>query len=115
MKIRKFSILNDGVYKISLYTEEWSELDLKLMEKYGEPEVDLGGSFTGPPELDLSANLVSLRAESPFTQSFDSDDYVDADERAVVWKEAVVTRIKSAVTALRANTDDFSGETVENV
>ena len=54
-------------------------------------------------------------SESPFTQSFDSRDYADADERAIVWKDEVSQRIVSAVTTLRSNADDFSGEEVENV
>jgi len=115
MKIRKYSTLADDIYKISLYTEDWSEADKNLIAKFGEPEIDLGGDFTGPPAFTLSTNLVRIMSESPFTQSFDGRDYADADDRAVVWKDEVSLRIVSAVTALRALSDSFSGEEVENV
>ena len=115
MKIRKFSTLSDGVYRVSMYTQDWSQGDLELMDKYGEPEVDQGGTFTGPPAFTLASNLVRIKSGSPISQSFDSRDYADADERAVVWKDEVSALIVSAVTTLRANTDDFSEEEVENV
>jgi hypothetical protein len=115
MQIRRFYTLNDGVYKVSIKTEKWSELDQQLMAKYGEPEIDLGGSFTGPPAFTLSSNLVKIMSESPFTQSFDSQDYADAEDRADVWATEISARIDAAVTDLRTNTDDFTREEVETV
>jgi len=115
MKIRKISIITDGIYKVTLYTQDWSEADKDLMAKFGEPEIDVGGNFTGPPAYDLSSKLVKIMSESPFTQGFDSDDYGDAEDRAEVWKDEVSARISTAVAILRGNTDDFSGEEVENV
>jgi hypothetical protein len=115
--------LHDGVYKISVKTENWSEQDQALMTKYGEPEIDLGGTFLDADVSDtsdadtftLSSNLVLIMSESPFTQSFDSDDYADAEERALLWESVMVTRIKAALTTLRANTDEFTTEAVESV
>ena len=115
MQIRRFYTLTDGVYKVSIRTEQWSQLDQQLMAKYGEPEIDLGGSFTGPPAFDLSSNLVKIMSESPFTQSFDSADYADAEDRANVWAAAISSRLDTAVTDLRTNDDDFTREEVETV
>jgi hypothetical protein len=115
MKIRKISLLTDGVYRVTLYTEDWSQADQELMAKFGEPEIDVGGSFTGPPAYTLDTNLVRIMSESPFTQGFDSSDYADAQDRAEVWKDEVSTRISTAVATLRGNADNFSGEEVENV
>ena len=115
MKLRKFYILNADIYKVSLYTQEWSEADQALIEQFGEPEIDLGGSFTGPPAFTLPSNLVRIMSESPFTQSFDFNDYADAEDRAGIWNTEIIVRIKSAVTTFRANTDDFSGEAVETI
>jgi len=115
MKIRKFSMLEGNIYKISLYTEEWSQLDQALMANFGEPQIDLGSSFTGPPAFTLAANLANIMSESPFTQTFDGDDYADAEDRADVWKTEMSARIVTAVTTLRALADEFSGEEVQNV
>lgn len=115
MKIRIFSTVDNDVYKVTMYTEDWSEGDLKLMQLFAEPEIDLGGSFTGPPAYELPSELVRIKTGSPFSQSFDARDHADADERAVVWDEAIQAKIQAAVAALRALQDTFTGEEVVNV
>lgn len=119
MKIRTFYMLVNDVYSISAYTEDWSEGDRALMEKYGEPQIDLGGTFgTGPTEFELPNRLASILSNSPFTQSFDARDYSttpDAEERADIWAAAVADRLTASVTTLRTNSDGYSRETVETV
>lgn len=117
MKIRTFYSLVNDVYAISVNTEDWSEGDRKLMEKYGQPQIDLGGTFgTGPGEFELPNRLVNILSDSPFTQSFDARDYpATAEDMADTWAAEIATRIQSAVTALRANVDGYSRETVETV
>ena len=112
MKIRTVKALDNGVYRVAISTEEFSELDNELMVKHGEPEVDIGGSFTGPPAYTLTTNLTGIKSGSPFKEAFDEQDYVDAEDRANVWASEMVTRIQTALTTLRANVDGFSGETV---
>lgn len=75
MKIRKFYTVDNGVYKAALRTEDWSQADLQLIRKFGEPEIDLGGSFSGSPNFSLSSNLAGILTGIPFTQSFDTRDY----------------------------------------
>lgn len=115
MQLRKFFSVQDGVYKVVLRTETFSELDQQLMAKYGEPEINLGGSFTGPPAYSLSGDLRRLRSESPFTEKFDIDDYADAAARATVWATEMTTRITAAMATLRANSDTFTNEEVETI
>jgi hypothetical protein len=115
MKIRTFYTLQNDVYRVKIMTEDWSEGDQNLMSLFGEPEIDLGGSFTGPPAYDLGSNLVKILSESPFTQSFDSRDYVDAEDRANVWGAEIAVRITAAVAALRAMSDSYSREDVVTV
>jgi len=114
MKIRKFFSVNNDVYKVSLTTEDWSENDLNLMARFGEPEVDVGGSFT-TPTFTLPSNLVKVKSEVPITQTFDVRDYANAEARADKWEETISARINAAVVALRTETDDFTREEVENV
>jgi hypothetical protein len=115
MNIRVFKKLDNGVYQISVHTTDWSESDKALMVKYGEPTIDLGGSFVGEtPYLEyvLSTKLVLIMSESPFTQRFDSRDAIDADDRATLWKTTIVERITYELLNLRAHDDTFTGEEV---
>lgn len=115
MKARTFKFVENGVYKVSIYTEDWSEHDVGLMVKYSEPEMDVGGDFTGAVTFELPNRLVRIRNESPFTVSFDSRDSAEAEDRADVWALTVLARLDTAVTTLRANVDEFSSESVTNI
>lgn len=117
MNLRIFKKLTAGVYQVSIYTEDWSELDRKLMAKFGEPEINLGGDFTGDPSVSytLADKLARVMTESPFFTRFDIDDYADAFDRAEVWADTVVTRITDAITTLRENSDGYTSEEVIQV
>lgn len=119
MKIRTFYRLSNDVYSVTIYTEDWSQGDTKLMDEFGEPQIDLGGDFgTGPGAFTLPNRLVSILTNSPFTQSFDARDYLatpTAPDAAEAWATEIATRLTAAVTTLRGNVDDFSSETVETV
>ena len=114
MKLRTFKEVTDNVFKSSLSTEDWSQADKELMARFGEPEVDLGGSFT-PPVYTLPANLVRVMTESPFTETFDKRDNADAETRADTWASTIRDRINTALTTLRALSDTFTEEAVETL
>jgi hypothetical protein len=116
MQIRTFKLLENNVFKVRIETADFSEQENENMVEFGEPEVEIGDDFTGPPAFTLETRLVLLKNGSPFSQSFDTRDELTpqaAEDKANVWAVEVVDRIKTAVTALRALTDDFSGETLE--
>jgi len=115
VKLRKFNTLSNDIFTVTLITEDWSQLDTQLMVKFGEPEINLGGPFVGPPEYDLDDNLVKIMSESPFVQSFDFRDHADAEDRANVWAAALTVRITAAIGTLRGQTDTFTGETVTTI
>lgn len=118
MKIRTFKSLENGVYRVVLRTEDWSQGDQTLIAKYGEPLVNIGGdlssSYSGEDFL-LDDRYVGVLSESPFSQSFDSRDYDDAEERAATWAGYVALAIRNAVVDLRTNSDGFTTESVETV
>jgi len=72
-------------------------------------------SFVPPtePTFTLPDNLELIKSDSPFAQGFDERDSADAEARADLWTAEVTTKLKAAVTALRALDDTFTGETVE--
>ena len=112
MKIRQFNQIENDVFKVVLDTEDWSELDQQLMEKFGEPEIDLGGVFTGASMYSLPHDLVKIESESPFTQGFDYRDHTTAQARATTWGIKITDRITAAVTTLRTQADTFTKEQV---
>lgn len=112
MKVRQFNEVNNDIFRVVLKTEDWSEADQQLMEKFGEPEIDVGGVFTGPPLYTLPSDLVKIASESPFVQDFDKRDHVDAQDRATVWGTNITLKISTAITTLRSQTDTFTKEQV---
>ena len=113
MKIRTFYMLSNDVYRVSIYTEDWSEGDRELMQKYGEPQIDLGGTFTGTtPHFTLPSVLKNIMSESPFGHGFDYRDTTDAKNQANAWAAEIANRITDAVDTLRNNTDSYTKEEV---
>ena len=116
MKIRTFFTLDSNVYRAALHTEDWSQRDVQLMERLGEPEINLGGAFyDGAAMFELPDTFVRIKSESPMVQGFDSRDFADADDRANVWAAEIRTRISSAIVALRALDTTFEREEVATV
>ena len=107
--------MDDGVYRIVLRTEDWSQGDLNLMFQFGEPEIDVGGSVQyldssssscyGTGLKDFGNEYVRIFHGFPYSRSFDSRDYVSLEHAISVgnaWKDAIVSRISNAVRELRA-------------
>ena len=118
MKIRTFKSVENGVYKTIIRTEDWSQLDKELMSKYGEPEVNAGGTIVSQysgADLVLPDFYVGVMSESPFSKLFDSRDYDDADVRAATWAAHMAHSIREAVQTLRESYDGFTTEEVETV
>jgi hypothetical protein len=113
VNIRTYKQIISDVFQVSIHTQDWSVDDNDLMASYGEPEIDIGGSFTGPPAFTLPSNLTRIKSGSPFVGRFDGSDYADAEDRADVWQAEVVVRLKAAIDTLRANSNDFTGESLE--
>lgn len=120
MKKRVFLEMDDGVFRVVVDTEDWSEGDVSLMEQYGEPEVNVGGEvqYTYAGELktkQFGDMYVRILHGFPYSRGFDSRDYGSvAEARAVgtAWKDIVVERINDAVSLLRENEGQFPTEEV---
>ena len=132
MKIRILKKLIDGVFDVRVQTEDWSENDVRLMVKYGEPEINLGGTFTLPPPNDGSSSssgsssyepivadlddcYARIMSESPFTYKFDSRDYDGVDNArmlASMWALEMEARIVEKVRGLRDKDSFFTTEEI---
>lgn len=119
MKIRIQKYIADDKFFIEVTTEDFSQDDLNLMQKFGEPQIDVGGLY-GVVDTDTSTwiladRYISLRQDfQPFIFFFDGRSYDDAAARATAIAAMVTTNIQTALTTLRALPDSYSGESVTN-
>ena len=124
MKIRVFSNLCNGVYRIIINTEDWSQGDLDLMFKYGEPELNVGGSVTY--DINNSNSIKTFGDEYiklfhgfPYARNFDSRDYNKNVDEAIsigtAWKNSVLTKIDGAIRTLRDKTQILPTEEINEI
>ena len=118
MKKRVFSTMDNAVYRIVVDTEDWSQGDIELMDQFGEPEVDVGGSvdymFDGEVRTkEFGHEYIRILHGFPYSRGFDSRDYgTDAqstgdrcDEAVAAgnaWKDKVLRLLDTEVESMRA-------------
>lgn len=123
MKKRVFLDMDNSVFRVVIETDDWSEGDLKLMDQYGEPEVNVGGEVQYMFEDETKTKTfgdeyVRVLDGFPFMRGFDSRDYESTGEAraiGVAWKELVLGRIDSAVMALRENVAQLPTEEISEI
>ncbi len=124
-KLRIFEGIENGVYFIRFENDltALSENDKLLMEKYGEPEINVGGTFDWTVGQDSGTftfpdQFLKVRQDFPYRRDFDSKDTAFAEhtkEIVDVYQADIVAKFTAAFVALRANADLHTGETVVNV
>ena len=123
MKIRIFRNMENSVFCVLICTEDWSQEDIKLMEMYGEPEINVGGPidymYGGVQGTKTFGNEFSRILHGfPYIRRFDTRDYSSVDEAiavGVAWKEKIVERLGAAVTELRSNLLPLPTEEVSEI
>lgn len=121
-KLRVFQSIENDVWEL-LFNNDISELsqqDAALMQKYGEPEINVGGTFLAltANEFTLPDEFVKVRSDFPIRKTFDSRaEPFDTNTQIKVegYRDEVVTRFTDAFTTLRANSDSFTKEIVYNI
>jgi hypothetical protein len=109
MILRITKALTDNKYKVTLSPENWSSQDLELMTKYGEPEVETGGTGSLLPAFSFSTYPAKIKTDFPFSREIDADAEADAEDMMDNWATEMQTRISTAMSTLRGNTDSFTG------
>lgn len=116
MKKRIYQGFDNSVFQVVVRTEDWSQGDLELMVQYGEPEVDIGGDiqylFDGETKTaTFGSEFLRVLHGFPHVRGFDARDYPNETETksleeakavGIAWKDAVLGRIDTAITSLRA-------------
>ena len=112
--IRKRTDQNHYVVAISL--EQWSDTDLKLMQAYGEPTIDVGGDFDdSTTSFSLDTNMVRLLRDFPISQRFDATELEDAEAQRDLYADTITDRIVSALAVLRARDTLVGSRTITTI
>lgn len=115
--IRENNIKDNRVKPKTVF--EFTKTELELIKRFGDPEIELGGTFSSPSvaSFTLDPNNKKLKSGSPFVEEFDAKDLSlpVAISRAKLWQETIEQRSEQAINNLRVLTDDFSGRTVRTV
>jgi len=128
LKIKKF--IENDVWKINFTLEASSmpESDRELIRKFGEPRIDIGGTYLAntPNQLVLPTKYIRVKSDLPFTQEFDAKSHplfltapIDAkastQARAYAFQNYFINAFTAAFTALRNSSDTFTGEYIANI
>jgi hypothetical protein len=121
LRIKKY--IENDIWKItfSLDTASLPESDKDLMRKFGEPTINVGGTFVDEDQTfsyTLPDKFLRVRTDLPYTQEFDSkspDFELDTSSKALAYETAFVSNYQAAFAILRSMTDTFTGERVVNV
>ena len=123
MKINSRIEIIDDEYLTLVGIQAVSPTEQEAIDRFGEPVVDVGGSFTGSltrpgagaptaVAFTLPSKQYYLPSTFPVHQTFSLADYEDADVRAEVYRQTIVARIGSARTTILARAANFVGETL---
>ena len=113
--------IENSVWKLTFTNDSnsLSETDRRLMAEFGEPTIDIGGTFlTGGNAFTLPDQHIRIKSEFPFTQEFDSTVApfnTNTQTKVLGYRDAIVAAFTAALTALRANSDTFTGQQEYNI
>lgn len=120
--IKVSQYIENDVYKLlfSIERQELSEDDRKRMRKYGEPYIQLGGTFldSTPNEFTLPEKTIKLGSGFPYLAEFDSEtEPFDTNTKTKVeaYRDEILSRIDDAFETLRDQVDTFTGEHLHNI
>jgi hypothetical protein len=119
LKIKR-TIEND-VWKIqfSIDLTTLPESDKELIRKFGEPQLNAGGTFgIAPDDYILPDKWIRVKSDLPYTQEFDSKSplfVTNIQTKAEAYQTAFKAAYARAFTALRMKADTFTGEEIYNV
>jgi len=115
MTITRRTFVQSGTYQAVLRLGDLSQEEQEAVKRFGDPLIQVGGTFAGPPEFTRESQALPLAATAAFTYAVDVADHADAADRVVVWADATVVAIKAAIDTLRTQIveDSFTDETLE--
>lgn len=125
MKLQTFIDVVDNRYRVEIRIYNTTSLEDELMDQYGEPLIEVGGSFSGTVNLPgggtqaadftLPAEQRRLKSDFPLVKYFDLDDDADSDVNARLYADTITTRITTAKNTLLTNDQNFVSESVTTI
>lgn len=106
--------LVDNSYSAEVKTSFTAQED-ELIVKFGEPQVNFGGDITGPPAFTLADHFRGIKNGVPYTNAIDANGDAQAKSKMVAWIAEIRGRMLTAISNLRAQTDDWSGDVIETL
>jgi hypothetical protein len=120
--IRIYSTIENDLWKLTFVNDPVAlgEDDKKRMRMYGEPEINLGGTFLASTqnEFVLPSKMAKIRSDFPYTAEFDSTAVpfdTNTQTKVEAYRTAILARFDTAFTALRAITNTFVTEVTHNI
>lgn len=122
MQFKVIQGIDNNIFALTFMSvpRQMSTNDAQLMEKYGQPLIDVGGVFLSGTENEftLPNKLLELRAGFPYVAYFDSRDPAFKDNTVTKvngYRDAIIARLTAAANTLRTNVDHFSGEKIISI
>lgn len=100
-------------FSLSPRSDAITGLEKDLLAQFGPMDVDFGGSVTGgATTVVVPVNSRLVPTQLPASKGFSVADYpTDANALAIAWRASVITKLQTAVTALKAKTVGTIGHT----
>lgn len=111
--------VEDTLYVYQFDLEDISQADALLIDKYGEPNINLGGSFTTDSVTwTLPDEYIKLPSGFPVVKKMDASVApfsTNTANRLATYRTTLTTRVTAAFTTLRANSDTFTSQFLTNI
>ena len=120
-KLRLFQYIENDNYKFvfTFDPDSISETDYQLVKKFGAQSINFGGTFNNGSGISftLPDEYFNFPTQFPVTRIFNltTPSQITTVAGLNYYGQAMTTKITDAITALRAMTDTFTGETVTNI
>ena len=114
MKLIFTKDLQENIYSAEVKTELVAQEQL-LSQKFGEPQINFGGTIPGPPEFELADIYKKIYSEMPYILEIDANGDPEAKSKILAWIAEIRTRMLASIASLRFNIDDYTGESIETI
>ncbi|WP_090739450.1 hypothetical protein [Paenibacillus sp. Mc5Re-14] len=108
--------LANNNYEVSIAVADIQEVETELFNDYGKIQINIGGELkvTGgtTPEATIGDSFKYLPTDFPIVRVFTQAQYGDkAQVVANAFADTISERVQTAITALKAKSDSFTGTT----
>lgn len=111
--------VEDTLYVYQFDLEEISPADASLIDKFGEPNINVGGSFTTDSVAwTLPDEYVKLPSGFPVVKKVDASVApfsTNTANRLATYRTTITARVAAAFDTLRDNTDTFTNQYLTNI